>query len=418
MKQKKALDCFKSKAELIGNVSSLEELYDVLFSENSTFGIEYSTGLKKTRLKGKDAESWLRNEMSGKLSGCDIKQAKEGILKAMDMPVGRKDDGIKALCLAPSESALGMYSLLALCAIGATVVLPQDDRLQSVSETARNHDVTHVIAYPLMLSALMKRAQKKAAKNRRLESLNKALSSSGPLGKLIYGLILKETRTEMLGSSAEVIFTDNNGLKSSITSFFFKLSYVLGYFNSDSNMPVDLMEEAVDSMYIRSNALIKDSSGKDVLVVSVDPALSPRRTSSVIRQVEAALKDRSVSAAFTSDDLSSGSYMIDRSRVAEEYNSGAIKLIDPSGLPARSVMSEAEVREKVTVCFARVLDRSADEISFTGDFFKSFNGESLDYFVLLGDLENVFDIELSSKEGSRLSSVKDFTRYILKHMDD
>ncbi|MBR4478058.1 MAG: acyl carrier protein, partial [Spirochaetales bacterium] len=97
---------------------------------------------------------------------------------------------------------------------------------------------------------------------------------------------------------------------------------------------------------------------------------------------------------------------------------GAIKLIDPSGLPARSVMSEAEVRDTVTRCFARVLERSSDEISFTGDFFKSFNGESLDYFVLLGDLENVFDIELSSKEGSRLSSVKDFTRYVLKHMDD
>ena len=57
MKQKKALDCFRNKAELIGNVSSLEELYDVLFSENNTFGIEYSTGLKQTRLKGKDAES-------------------------------------------------------------------------------------------------------------------------------------------------------------------------------------------------------------------------------------------------------------------------------------------------------------------------------------------------------------------------
>ena len=148
----------------------MEELYDVLFSENNTFEIEYSTGLKKTRLKGKDAESWLRNEISGKLSGYDYSALKEGVLKAMEIPAGRKPDRIKALYLAPSDTEFGMSSLLALCAVGATVVLPQDDRLQSVSEAARNHDVTHVVAFPLMLSALMKRTQKKAAKTRKLKS--------------------------------------------------------------------------------------------------------------------------------------------------------------------------------------------------------------------------------------------------------
>ena len=418
MKQKKALDCFRNKAELIGKVSSLEELYDVLFSENNTFEIEYSTGLKKTRLKGKDAESWLRNEISGKLSGYDYSALKEGVLKAMEIPAGRKPDRIKALYLAPSDTEFGMSSLLALCAVGATVVLPQDDRLQSVSEAARNHDVTHVVAFPLMLSALMKRTQKKAAKNRKLKSLNKALSSSGPLGKLINKAVLRETRTELFGTYADVIFTEHNDLKSSITSFFSKLSYTLGYYNSKDQILSDPMEDAVDSMYIRSAVLVEDASGKPVLVVSVDPGLSPRRTASVIRQVESALRDKAVSAAFTYDDLSYGGYMIDRSRVAADYNSGSLKIIDPAGLPARSVMSETEVRDKVTVCFARVLDRASDEISFSGDFFKTFNGESLDYFVLLGDLENAFDVELSSKESSRLSSVRDFTRYILKHMDD
>ena len=52
------------------------------------------------------------------------------------------------------------------------------------------------------------------------------------------------------------------------------------------------------------------------------------------------------------------------------------------------------------------------------DFFKTFNGESLDYFVLLGNLESQLDVELSSKDGSRMSSVKDITRCVMKQMED
>ena len=160
--------------------------------------------------------------------------------------------------------------------------------------------------------------------------------------------------------------------------------------------------------------MIEDAQGKPVLVVSVDQGLSPRKTASVVRSVRSVQAE----AVFTTDDLSYGKHVIDHGRVAEDYKNGSLNLIDPDSLPANAVMSEAEVKDTVTRCFARVLDRSVDEISYTGDFFKTFNGESLDYFVLLGDLETAFDIVLSTKEGSRLSSVKDFTRYILKHMDD
>ena len=414
MKQKKALDCFNNKADLINKAASIEELFGVLFSDKDKLFVEYSTGLKNTRLAGKDAEKKIRELAAEKISKSDLNAVKEGILKVLEIPVGKKPDAIKALLLATPETEMGLYSLLACTAIGATIVLPQDDRIQTVSDTARNHDVTHVIAFPLTLSALMKRTQKKALKNGKLESLNKAINGSGVVGKLIHGSTLKKTRTEMLGSSSEVIFTNNDGLNSIITSFFSKIGYNLGYFNSGIQSSANPIEDKIDSMYIRSCAMIEDASGKSVLVVSIDQGLSPRKTASAIRTVRSVQAD----AVFTTDDLSYGGHVVDRSKVAEDYKCGALNLIDPDSLPTNAVMSESEVKETVTRCFARVLDRSVDEVSYTGDFFKTFNGESLDYFVLLGDLETAFDIVLSTKEGSRLSSVKDFTRYILKHMDD
>ena len=414
MKQKKALDCFQNKADLISKATSIEELYGVLFSDKDKLFVEYSTGLKNTKLTGKDAEKKIRELAAEKISKSDLNTVKEGIMKALEMPVGRRPDAIKALLLAPPETEFGLYGLLACTAIGATIVLPQDDRIQTVSDTARNHDVTHVIAFPLTLSSLMKRTQKKALKNGKLESLNKALNGSGAFGKLIYGSTLKKTRTEMLGSDSEVIFTCNNGLNSSITSFFSKIGYSLGYFDSGIQSSVNPIEDKLDSMYIRSCAMIENAQGKHVLVVSVDQGLSPRKTASVVRAVRSVQAD----AVLTTDDLADGGHVIDHGKVAEDYKNGSLNLIDPDSLPTNAVMTEAEVKDTVTRCFARVLDRSVDEVSYTGDFFKTFNGESLDYFVLLGDLETAFDIVLSTKEGSRLSSVKDFTRYILKHMDD
>ncbi|MBO4424280.1 MAG: hypothetical protein J5768_02080, partial [Spirochaetales bacterium] len=240
--------------------------------------VEYSAGLKNTRLTGKDAEKKIRDLTEKKISGSDLDAIKKGIMKALEIPVGRRPESIKVLLLAPPETEMGLCCMLACATIGATIVLPQDDRIQTVSDTARNHDVTHVIAFPLTLSALMKRAQKKALKNGKLELLNKALGSSGPVGKMMYGSTLKKTRSEMFGSCSEVIFTENNGLNTFITSFFSKIGYVLGYCNSDVETPADSIEGKLDSMYIRSCVMVEAVQGKHVLVVSVDPGLSPRKT--------------------------------------------------------------------------------------------------------------------------------------------
>ena len=107
MKQKKALDCFRNKADLISKAASIEALFDVLFSDNDKVAVEYSTGLKNTRLTGKDAEKKIRDLTDKKISGCDLDAIKKGILIAFEMPLGRRPQSIKALLLAPPETEIG-----------------------------------------------------------------------------------------------------------------------------------------------------------------------------------------------------------------------------------------------------------------------------------------------------------------------
>jgi len=121
---------------------------------------------------------------------------------------------------------------------------------------------------------------------------------------------------------------------------------------------------------------------------------------------------------FTTDDLSHGSYRVDRARIAADLAAGKMVIMEQEVVPVRRSLTEEDVRGGVTRCFAETLDRPVEEITYTGDFFTTFGGESLDYFVLLNNLETMFDVELSSDDDSRLSSVKALTRYILDHQED
>ena len=407
----------KSQAEktgLIRSSSSVDELLDSVLSCGVT--VEYSTGLKKTRLSGKEAADRIRQAVQDPLSRHSLETLRQGILKAMDMPPARTGSEVRALCLAPADTDLGLFSLLAFSAMGATIVLVPEGKVQAVSETARSHDVTHVVACPLTLSQLMKRLQKKLAREGKLGSLDKALASKGFLGKIFHGSVLRQAATEMTGPSVQVIYTENDGLNPDVIRFFSRLGYDTGVYESSGKAMQDPVETAADVMYVRAAALAGD--GK--LVVSLDPGLSPRRTAAAVKQISKAVREKAkdVSIVYTSSDISIGGCCMDRGKVKADLDSGNLEVIDPDNLPEQGAMTEDEVRSLVTKSFASVLDRPEEEITYGGDFFRTFNGESLDYFVLLGNLESRFDVELSSRDGSRMSSVKDITRCIMKQMED
>ena len=263
----------------------------------------------------------------------DIDAARSAVIRAMDMPRGRTDD-VKALIAAPLSSPLGLFSLLAIQAMGAVAVLGQEGKAVPISDSARSHDVTHIIAYPYALSSMVARMRRRKEGPFGSGALDKALSSGGLPGKLRYGLLFRHVRTEMTGRSVEVIYSTDDDLNSGVLPFFSRIGYVTGCFS--------------------------DGSG----------------------------------------------YRPDSTRIASDLSSG------------RQVLSEEEVRKGVTRCFAKTLDRRVEEITYTGDFFTSFGGESLDYFVLLSELESAFDVVFTSRDGSRLSSVKTFTRYIMDHQGD
>ena len=402
------------KTERIGSSTTIAGLLDeVLLCGVS---VEYSTGLKKTRLTGKDAASRIREAVSPALSGQDLNALRQGILKVLDsMPAEGNPGSVRALCLAPADTDLGLFSILALSAMGAVIVLPGEAKMQAVTETARSHEVNCVVACPLTLSQMMKRLRKKYSRNGRLGSLDKAVSSRGLIGRLFHGSELRQAAAEMTGSSVRVIYTCNDGLNHDVIRFFSRLGYQTGCYECADAVSLNPVETAADIMCVRSTVM----TGDGTLAVSLDPGLSARRTAAAVRQIarEVGKISAGTKIVYTTDDLSYGGFRVDRERVEADLEQGKLEIIDPSVITDQRKMSEDEVRAAVTRCFASVLDRPEEEIAYGGDFFRTFNGESLDYFVLLGNLESQFDVELSSGDGSRIASVKDITRCIMRQTE-
>ena len=350
----------------------------------------------------------------------DMEAARSAIIRAMDMPLGKTQE-VKALIAAPLSSELGLFTLLALQAIGAVAVLPQEGRVRPISDSSRSHDVTHIVSYPLALSMMAARMRRRNDGPFRAGALDKAVSSGGFFGNIRYGSLFKTVRNEMTGLSVEVIYTIDDDLNPALMTFFSRLGYITGCYNDGNGYKPEPVENTPFPAQVRSACLVRPSVGKPVLAVSLESGMSDRRTAAAMDMVRKAVSGAGadgIGMVFTTDDLSHGGYRIDRTRVASDLAAGRIPVIDPDAIPERHVLSEEEVRRGVTRCFANTLDRPEEEITYTGDFFTTFGGESLDYFVLLGNLESMFDIELSSRDGSKLSSVKTLTRYIMDHQED
>ena len=350
----------------------------------------------------------------------DVEAVRSAVIEAMDMPHGSVPE-VRALVAAPLSSKLGLFSLLALQAMGAVAVFPPQGRLRSVSDCARSHDVTHMISYPLELSMMASRMRRRQDGQSGKGDLDKALSAHGPLWKLRYGSLFRKVRNEMTGPSVEVIYTIDDDLNPQLISFFSRLGYTTGYLKDCNGYRPEPVENAMTMAQVRSACLVRPQVGKPVLLVSLESGMSSRRTAAAMELVKKAASGagaEGLDIAFTTGDLSRGGFRLDRGRLSEELAAGRISLLRPETVPPRKVFSEEEVRSGVARCFANTLDRPVEEITYTGDFFTTFGGESLDYFVLLGNLESMFDIELSSRDGSRLSSVKALTRYILDHQED
>lgn len=166
--------------------------------------------------------------------------------------------------------------------------------------------------------------------------------------------------------------------------------------------------------------LFADEQHAAVLLVSVPGCFSRAELKRIYGELLDALREVKLESAvrrilFTHENLIRGNeFKISRKKLAAAVAKGELRVFDPKQADAHIEQLHAGLETEIRDCFAEALGRDPETVGVNEQFFGELGGTSIDYFVLLGLIKSRFGVEISSDEGQRLSTVKDFWDYIKK----
>ena len=79
-------------------------------------------------------------------------------------------------------------------------------------------------------------------------------------------------------------------------------------------------------------------------------------------------------------------------------------------------MTEEQIFEKVREIAADQLEADQDDIKLTSNIKDDLDADSLDFFEIMNELEDAFDIKLESDED--VATIDDVVKYVKKQLDN
>ena len=79
-------------------------------------------------------------------------------------------------------------------------------------------------------------------------------------------------------------------------------------------------------------------------------------------------------------------------------------------------MTEEQILEKVREIAADQLEVDQDDIKLTSNIKDDLDADSLDFFEIMNELEDAFDIKLESDED--VATIDDVVKYVKKQLDN
>ena len=188
--------------------------------------------------------------------------------------------------------------------------------------------------------------------------------------------------------------------------------------DSGENLNPTIAEAAISVEGIDRMCIFADGENRPVLLVSIPGCFSSEKIKSIYDQLLLKVKEEKLGGVikkivFTSEPLLlGGEFKVSRTKIAKKYKNGEIRTFDPKNADQHIDVILSGIENEVRACFAEVLDREAESIGLNDDFFSDLNGNSMDYFLLLGTLKAKIGIEVPRDEANRYHTVKDFSDFV------
>ena len=110
--------------------------------------------------------------------------------------------------------------------------------------------------------------------------------------------------------------------------------------------------------------------------------------------------------------LQPGEFKISRKKIAKRFASGEIRSFDPARIQEHVTELYSGLEEEIRACFAEALGKDVSEIGKNDNFFRELEGNSIDYFALLGIINSKLGVAIVYSDGDRLATVAEIADFI------
>ena len=201
--------------------------------------------------------------------------------------------------------------------------------------------------------------------------------------------------------------------------------YILG---REDDLVVSLTGENLNPNIIEENLKVDDINdlclinGEDerelpILLVSINKFIKAEKANQILDNLKAKIKENNLTSQLGKIELIAEPFIRgddfkkNRKDLAKDYFAGVLSLYSFE-------MNEKEVDDELTLglkkLFAVALGKAVEDIHSEADFFADEGGSSLDYFALVGRINDEYGVNLGESE-KPLNSVKDIAQFIREH---
>ena len=184
---------------------------------------------------------------------------------------------------------------------------------------------------------------------------------------------------------------------------------------SGENLNPNAIEPNFDKVGAIGVCLIGVGEKKDpVLVVSVKPYLPKARLEQIENNVKDVLLNTGLNTLigkvyYTSAPLiSGGEIKLNRTKIRKEYENNDLPKVDFE----KAEGQDDELTRRIKEYFASALNKTVEEIGSDADFFTDEGGTSLDYFAMIEEMREEFEIPFPSDMDHPINTVREIKEYV------
>ena len=188
--------------------------------------------------------------------------------------------------------------------------------------------------------------------------------------------------------------------------------------SSGENLNPNLIEPEMLLQNVNEVCLIGAHEGAQIvptLVISVNAFISAEKLGQLDKEMKAKIEQMHLSTEirrllYVSDRLIVGDeFKLNRIRLREQLESGAFTLVKPLDADDRL---DDPLADRLKEFFAEALHMKSEDIPEQADFFLDLGGTSMDYFGMIGGIENEFSVKIPAGQSESLSSVAKFHEFL------